>query len=111
MRNDYVESVRPACALLVVGDTKSQPLLRRGADAVGETAHLWTGVALDSQVVSGADAPLPAKPAIVFTTLDSWKTIATGWARSHHELAQMAALDEQGFVCVPLKNNGAKQAA
>jgi hypothetical protein len=104
-----VVSGKPACTLLVVGKDESLGLLNRAAAAVGDTVRLWTGVFLNSRTVSVADAKLPVESAIIFATLDALKAIAPELVRTHDELARVPALDEHGFVCVPVEDHGAKQ--
>ena len=104
-----VNSGKPACRLIVIGDDKPDPLLRRSAEQIAVTIKRWSGVDLPSTSLNDTKRRLPADPAIVLSTLEALKTTAPGLLSSHQELAQASLIDEQGFVCVPITTKSVKQ--
>jgi len=104
-----VEAGQPACTQVVIFDGKSDSLLKRAAEQVAETIKRWSGVELPFTALNATNRELPAEPAVVLTTLDALKKLAPDLVASHKELAQVATLDEQGFVCVPRTADKGKQ--
>lgn len=104
-----VEAGKPACRQVVVTGGESDSLLKRSAEPIAETIKRWGGVELPLATLSETNRELPAEPAIVLTTLDALKKVAPELVASHKELAQVATLDEQGFVCVPVTTKDVKQ--
>lgn len=104
-----VQAGKPVCAQIVIKDGKSDSLLARSAEPIAEAIKRWGGVELPLATLSETNQELPAEPAIVLTTLDSLKKISPELVASHKELAQVATLDEQGFVCVPHTTKNTKQ--
>jgi hypothetical protein len=52
---------------------------------------------------------LPQEPALVLTTLDRLRSVAPEIEKSSYGFLSAAFMDEQGFVCVPIQNKGARQ--
>jgi hypothetical protein len=104
-----VATGKPACTLVVVADGESDSVLNRAAETIADTIKRWSGVELPSMRLNETSRELPTEPAIVLATLESLKKVAPEFVASHKEFAQVANLDEQGFVCVPSTNKSSKQ--
>jgi hypothetical protein len=97
------------CKLVVLTNREADSLLKRSAALIADTIKGWSGVELPLTMLSETARDLPADQAIVFTTLDALKRIAPDIESSHKEFGQATAIDEQGFIIVPLMNKNAKQ--
>jgi hypothetical protein len=106
---NLVASGKPACTLVAIGENDAQPLLQRAAGIVRDTVRQWTGVQLPLEKLNEPESKLPAKQAIVFTTVDSLKKSNPGLMKSHDDFAKARSLDDHGFAIVPLEVDQAKQ--
>ena len=100
-----VSDGKPACSVVVVDSPGGQWLLSRAAEAITGTVKRWSRAEVPVVTIKTAEA-LPDGAAIVLGTTDAlrpWGDKIPGLADA---IAGASAMDEQGFVCVPVGEGG-----
>jgi hypothetical protein len=106
VRLPLTQKGKPVCNVITIDGKGPELLLRRAAEAIGQTVQHWSGAALNLAALDEDTGKLPEGPAIVLATLERLRKVSPEVENENAAVMRTAFMDDQGFACVPVVKQG-----